>query len=101
MQAERNEYLQSFIDMQKFCLPLNFFSHGSDELFVGRAGYLAACLMIKRRFQTSVIPDEITLPLCNAVIESGRQYSRKNHHPSPLMYSYYNTEYLGNYIFFL
>eukprot|EP00794_Sanderia_malayensis_P000276 gene276-900_t len=95
MQAECNEYLQEFIDMHKYCLPLNFFPHGSDELFVGRAGYLAGCLMIKQRFQTSVIPDEITLPLCNAIIESGRQYSKKHNHPSPLMYSYYGTEYLG------
>lgn len=93
-QAEKTEYLQSFLSIQAN-LPATFFAPGSDEFFVGRAGYLSACAMLNRRFQRSVIPNEITLQLCNLTIESGRQYSKKFNHPSPLMYSYYNTEYLG------
>ena len=94
-ETERNDHVQSFIAMQNYCLPMNFFPHGSDELFVGRAGYLAACLVMKRRFQTSVIPVEVTSPLCDVIIESGRQYSKNHNHPSPLMFAYYNSEYLG------
>lgn len=33
--------------------------------------------------------------ICQAIIESGRQYARKKRKPFPLMYSYYGTEYLG------
>lgn len=33
--------------------------------------------------------------ICQAIIESGKQYARKKRKPFPLMYSYYGTEYLG------
>ncbi|XP_065057896.1 lanC-like protein 3 [Rhopilema esculentum] len=93
-QAEKSEYLQNFLSIHSN-LPVNFFAHGCDEFFIGRAGYLAACLMLNRRFQKIAIPNEVTLQLCNLIIESGRQYSKKVNHPSPLMYAYYNCEYIG------
>ena len=74
---------------------MNFFKPGSDELFVGRAGFLAACYMINKRFQRVIVSSDITVPLCHTIIESGRQMSRRLNHPSPLVYSYYDTEYLG------
>ncbi|MEQ2276930.1 LanC-like protein 3 [Xenotaenia resolanae] len=33
--------------------------------------------------------------VCQAIIESGKQYARRKRKPFPLMYSYYGTEYLG------
>lgn len=33
--------------------------------------------------------------ICQAIIESGKQYARRKRKPFPLMYSYYGTEYLG------
>jgi hypothetical protein len=33
--------------------------------------------------------------LCNSIIQSGRNYSTKVASPSPLMYAYHGTEYLG------
>lgn len=77
---------------------MNFFRPGSDELFVGRAGYLCGSLLLNRKLGRTVVPSEVTRPLFDAIIESGRQYSQKHHSKSPLMYSYYRTEYLGKYI---
>lgn len=42
-----------------------------------------------------VVPDEIIFALCEAMIKSGTEYSRRVNSPSPLMYAYYETEYLG------
>lgn len=33
--------------------------------------------------------------ICQAIIESGKQYAKRKRKPFPLMYSYYGTEYLG------
>ncbi len=33
--------------------------------------------------------------LCDAMFQSGRKYAQKVKSPSPLMYQYYKTEYLG------
>lgn len=93
--ALRNENIQNFVNMQKLCVPINFFRHGSDELFVGRSGYLSACLSINRRFGRIIVSSDLTLPLCLTTIESGRKYSAQKRHASPLMYAYYDTEYLG------
>lgn len=86
--------------MHKYCIPINFFPHGSDEFFVGRAGYLAACYMINKRFGRAIVTSDITLPLCNTIIESGRRTSNRYNHESPLTYMYYDKPYLGLNIFF-
>ncbi len=33
--------------------------------------------------------------LCEAILQAGKKYSQRHKSPSPLMYSYYQTEYLG------
>ncbi|KAB0340884.1 hypothetical protein FD755_024645, partial [Muntiacus reevesi] len=33
--------------------------------------------------------------ICQAILDSGKQYAMKKRKPFPLMYSYYGTEYLG------
>jgi len=91
----RNENVQGFFNMHKYCVPINFFQHGSDELFVGRAGYLAACFMLNKRFGRIVVSSDIILPLCNTIIDSGRKTSCMLQHECPLVYRYYDLEYTG------
>ena len=38
---------------------------------------------------------EVLYQLCDVMVESGRRFSRKVSSKSPLMYSYYETQYLG------
>uniref|UniRef100_A0A3B5MP28 LanC-like protein 3 n=1 Tax=Xiphophorus couchianus TaxID=32473 RepID=A0A3B5MP28_9TELE len=78
--------LTKFRNLWEVCAPINFLECGSDELFVGRAGYLCAALVLNK--------DQIK-SICQAIIESGKQYARRKRKPFPLMYSYYGTEYLG------
>ena len=94
-QQETEQCIQKFLEMGNICRPVNFFRHGSDELFVGRAGYLCGSLLLNKKLGRTVVPSEVTRPLFDAIIESGRRYSQSHHSKSPLMYSYYKTEYLG------
>lgn len=68
---------------------------GDDELFVGRTGYLVGVLWLEKVFGKKVIPDQDIIELCSTIVESGRQYSKRNKSIFPLMYSYHNKEYLG------
>ena len=69
--------------------------HGANELFVGRAGYLCMARWMEKMLGKSVIPNNFKEILFNAIVAEGRSYSRARRLHSPLMYSYYNTEYLG------
>ncbi|KAG9339485.1 hypothetical protein JZ751_023624 [Albula glossodonta] len=87
--------LTKFRNLWEVCAPINFLECGSDELFVGRAGYLCAALVLKQKLEIEILsPDQIKA-ICRAIIESGKQYARKKRKAFPLMYSYYGTEYLG------
>ncbi|RMC06279.1 hypothetical protein DUI87_15710 [Hirundo rustica rustica] len=115
--------LGKFRELSEVCAPLSFLECGSDELFVGRAGYLCAALVLKQRLGVEekillrgrillspalnmFICDSLTWnvdvltaaqikSICLAILESGKQYAVKKRKPVPLMYSYYGTEYLG------
>ena len=43
--------------------------------------------------------DGVSIPqlyqMCDTMLQSGRNYAQKVKSPSPLMYQYYKTEYLG------
>lgn len=88
-------YLQNFRNGAVFCKPIDFFKPGGDELFVGRAGYLYGVLWLEKVFGRKIIPDQDVIELCSTIVQSGRKYSQTNESLFPLMYSYYNTEYLG------
>lgn len=92
---EADQCIKKFLEMGKICQPLNFFRPGSDELFVGRAGYLCGSLLLNKTLGRTVVPLDITRPLFDAIIESGQHYAQRHQSQSPLMYSYYRTEYLG------
>ncbi|TMS06520.1 LanC-like protein 3 [Larimichthys crocea] len=87
--------LTKFRNLWEVCAPINFLECGSDELFVGRAGYLCATLVLRQKLGIEILSKDQIKSICQAIIESGRQYARKKRKPFPLMYSYYGTEYLG------
>lgn len=86
---------QRYSNLAFECKPLILSKNGSDELFVGRAGYLNGALILNKHFNTQIVKLSDLYDICDSVVKSGRDYSLKNKSSSPLMYAYYNTEYLG------
>ncbi|KAG7301284.1 hypothetical protein JYU34_014205 [Plutella xylostella] len=93
--AEYKNTLSKYQALYRTFLNPSMLKCGSDEFFVGRAGYLAAALWLTRELQAPVFTKEELYALCDVIVESGRMYSDQHSSPSPLMYHYYNTEYLG------
>lgn len=87
--------LKKFLAGAEICTPINYVSYGGDELFNGRAGYLCAAKWMEKELGASVVSENITKALCSSILESGKKYSETFRCPFPLMYQYYNTEYLG------
>ncbi|XP_030030233.2 lanC-like protein 3 [Manduca sexta] len=94
-----DEHYVDFLKMYKslYIQYLNpkFLKCGGDEFFVGRAGYLAGVLWISRELKTQIFSNEDLYKICDLMVASGRDYSMKHKSPCPLMYHYYNTQYLG------
>ena len=84
-----------YLDFSERYKKLNFLSCGSDEFFVGRTGYIFGALWLNRHLRKTVVPLETLHQLCRLIIESGKLYAQRASSPCPLMYSYYDTEYLG------
>lgn len=89
--------MQGFFNMHKYCVPVNFYKPGSDEFFVGRTGFLAACAMLNKRLGRTIVSSDIVLPLCNTIIDSGRRTSKQMGSESPLLFVYYDVAYLGEF----
>lgn len=94
-QQKSDHYVEKFINLHKMCLPVDFLEIGGDELLVGRAGYLCAALYLQQELGEAVIPGAVIESIVNSIVESGRKTAASLQSPSPLMYSYYNTLYLG------
>ena len=63
--------------------------HGSDELLVGRAGYVSGALWLRKQFgaDCALLPtDDDLAAICRVMIDCGRRYSAHVRSPSPLMY---------------
>ncbi|XP_062138287.1 lanC-like protein 3 homolog isoform X1 [Drosophila sulfurigaster albostrigata] len=69
--------------------------YGCDEVLVGRAGYLSGCYWLNDVLPEKKITDDDLVSICQLIITSGREYSKINNSPLPLMYQYHGTEYLG------
>ncbi|GJQ76591.1 putative lanthionine synthetase C-like protein [Trypoxylus dichotomus] len=93
--TECDNYIELYKDAGKLCKKMQFLNCGSDELFVGRAGYICGALWIENELKGRIFKIEDLYDLCKVTVESGRKYSQQNQSPSPLMYAYYNVEYLG------
>lgn len=90
-----DNFLARYAAVADICVPVKFLDCGSDELFVGRAGYLTGLLYLRSRLGREVVPDEKIALLLHSVVQSGREYAKKHRSPCPLMYAYYDVEYLG------
>lgn len=88
-------------DLTKFrrgfdeCLPINATRTGCDEIFVGRAGYLAAIYWLNENLQSKPFNTADILKICQVMVESGRQYSKEHRSCFPLMFHYHDSEYIG------
>lgn len=90
-----NDLVKRFITTGMRCKEVNFLKCGSDEFFVGRAGYLYGALWLNRKIKKTVVPLEIMHEIARTIVASGKTYARVHNSPCPLMYAYYGTEYLG------
>ncbi|CAG7723925.1 unnamed protein product [Allacma fusca] len=92
-----NQSLTNYIDAASVCKPIEFLQCGSDELFVGRAGYLFGALWLQEKLGHGYpgVPKEDLREIWSTIVQSGRRYARHKSSPCPLMFSYYDTEYLG------
>uniref|UniRef100_A0A915PHQ7 Uncharacterized protein n=1 Tax=Setaria digitata TaxID=48799 RepID=A0A915PHQ7_9BILA len=73
----------------------NYLPNGADEMLVGRAGFLAAVLTLRMHLRSEVISDLRIKKVVDCIINSGRHYAKQHGSRTPLMYHYYNVEYLG------
>lgn len=90
------EYIGKYASLAGLCCqPGDYLGCGSDEVLVGRAGFLCGAEMLTKKLGQQVLSDEVTFAICRAMVDSGRSYSQRHKSQSPLMYAYYNTEYLG------
>lgn len=76
-------------------VPIKFLRHGSDELFVGRAGYLCGARFLNHVYDREIVSKEALFAICRSIVQSGRDYAKEHRSKSALMYAYYDTEYLG------
>lgn len=58
-----DECLQKYVAAGEICVPLDFFQHGGDELFVGRAGYLCGALWLGRKLGYQPVAVEVSIYL--------------------------------------
>lgn len=93
-QEESKKYQAFYYDAASTCKITNYLHCGSDELFLGRAGYVAGALWMAKETSTDIKAKEI-YDICKVIVDSGREYSKSHNSLCPLMYSYYNVEYLG------
>uniref|UniRef100_A0A6P7GJ71 LanC-like protein 3 homolog n=2 Tax=Diabrotica virgifera virgifera TaxID=50390 RepID=A0A6P7GJ71_DIAVI len=91
---QSNQYIQLYYDSANTVKKQRFLNYGSDELFVGRAGYVLGALWIAAETNTPLRKNDI-YEICDIIVKSGRDYSRTHDSRCPLMYSYYEVEYLG------
>ncbi|XP_005108704.1 lanC-like protein 3 isoform X2 [Aplysia californica] len=94
-EAQVGENAQRYQSLASICVKPRFLSCGSDELFVGRAGYLCGTHCFQKKLGFKVVNDDTLNAICAVMVQSGREYAAMHRSPSPLMYAYYDTEYLG------
>ena len=90
-----SEFVKRYIATGVRCKEVNFLKCGSDEFFVGRAGYLYGALWLNHTMKKVVVPLDTMHEIARTIVVSGQMYARVHNSPCPLMYAYYGTEYLG------
>ncbi|XP_063841305.1 lanC-like protein 3 homolog [Scylla paramamosain] len=92
---ESKAYLDKFTALAPILIPVDWLSCGGDEFLVGRAGYLAGVLWLRAKLGGKILEDEHLFAILDCMVESGQKYSKAHNSCVPLMYQYYETEYLG------
>lgn len=77
------------------CKPINFSKHGSDEMLVGRAGFLSGVYWLNQTLKPEPFNNQQIIEICDSIVQSGKHYYIAKRSPLPLMYQYHGTEYLG------
>lgn len=90
-----HEDLKDFDQGFDACRPINFSKHGSDELLVGRAGFLSGVYWLNETVTPKPFTGDAIIELCESIIQSGQEYSKAKRSTFPLMYQYHSTKYLG------
>ncbi|KAI3462090.1 hypothetical protein Pfo_018753 [Paulownia fortunei] len=97
-QKKRDFYLDCFLEMaQERALPVGPEEGGfgmSYDLLYGRAGFLWAALFINKYLGGEIIPNDLLMPVVEAVLAGGRAGASDNT-TSPLMYRWHGTRYWG------
>ncbi|KAL1494176.1 hypothetical protein ABEB36_009818 [Hypothenemus hampei] len=87
-------YITQYQNLANSCIGIDFLDCGSDELFVGRAGYVMGAIWLARETGNIIRKTDIYL-LCKVILKSGQDYVTLNRHSAPLIFPYYEVEYLG------
>ncbi|CRL03318.1 CLUMA_CG016555, isoform A [Clunio marinus] len=88
--------LEKFLEGNAVCQKINFNKYGSDEILFGRAGYLSGIYWLNQHLPSSQrISGAIITKICDVIIESGIQYSKRHKLNVPLMWECYGDQYLG------
>ncbi|XP_015603039.1 uncharacterized protein LOC107271495 [Cephus cinctus] len=66
-----------------------------DELLYGRSGYLFTILYVNSHISPAPFDGDFIRKVIASIIKSGRKYSAATRCESPIMYSWYDKEYLG------
>lgn len=94
-QSDALQDLREFHEGFEACKPINFSKYGSDEILVGRAGFLSGVYWLNQTLKQKPFSGDEVIELCESIVQSGRQYSKAKRCTIPLMYQYHGTEYLG------
>ncbi|XP_034690318.1 lanC-like protein GCL1 [Vitis riparia] len=94
----RDMYLDLFLEVaQERALPVGPEEGGfgmSYDLLYGRAGFLWAALFINKHLGEQTLPNDLIMPVVNAVLAGGRAGASANT-TCPLMYRWHGTRYWG------
>ncbi|PIN02975.1 Lanthionine synthetase C-like protein 1 [Handroanthus impetiginosus] len=97
-QKKRDFYLDHFLEMAKErALPVGPEEGGfgmSYDLLYGRAGFLWAALLVNKYLGAQTIPNDLLMPVVEAVVAGGRAGAADNT-ACPLMYRWHGTRYWG------
>ncbi|KAI4881804.1 hypothetical protein NFI96_016442 [Prochilodus magdalenae] len=92
---EAEECIERLLQLHKSVVT----SSGSlpNELLYGRMGYLYSLIFINQQFQHEKIPLQYIQQVCDAVLASGQHLSQRMRieDQSPLMYEWYQEQYVG------
>ncbi|KAI1724300.1 lanthionine synthetase c-like protein [Ditylenchus destructor] len=69
---------------------------GDDEILNGRAGFLAGVLTLRIETGQEILTQSEIRRVLEAMLTSGRNYSRSHKLKIPLMYQWHDKEYLGS-----